>query len=413
MHRFPIANQGIVPSMANMKDVDVIIIGAGAAGLMCAITAGERGRSVLILDHASKPAEKIRISGGGRCNFTNLDVTAANYISQNSHFCKSALAGFSQWDFISWVSEAGISYHERDHGQLFCDHSAKDIIRMLLDKCNLHDVTIKMQTDIESVSREEGRFQVETSRGRFRSESLVVATGALSIPKMGATGLGHNIARDFGLNIVEMRPGLVPFTFSGKEKEQFAALAGISLPVSVSVADKKGLPSFSEAMLFTHRGISGPAMLQISSYWLPGDTLQVNLIPNLHLRDFIAEQVKQRPQAQLSTVLASCLPKRLVALLAEEFVMQQKIQNLSEKELGKLELYLQNWRIKPGSTEGYRTAEVTVGGVDTHDLDSKTMQAKSVDGLYFIGEVVDVTGHLGGYNFQWAWSSGYAAGKDV
>ncbi len=377
---------------------------------MCAIAAGKRGRSVLVLDKASKAAEKIRISGGGRCNFSNLYVSAENYLSDNKHFCKSALAGFNQWDFIDWVKEAGISYHERDHGQLFCDESARDIITMLLDKCDGYGVEICLNTDIEAIHKD-AFFSLETTAGEFAADSLVVATGALSIPKMGATGFGHKLAQQFGLNIVETRPGLVPFTFTGKEKEQFASLAGISLPANVSIAGRRGTPMFKEAMLFTHRGLSGPAMLQISSYWLPGETLQVNVIPDLNLPLFIREQLAQRPQAQLSTVLASVLPKRLVALLAEGFPMQQKIQSLSEKEIEKLENYLQTWQIKPGSTEGYRTAEVTVGGVDTRDLDSKTMQAKQVPGLYFIGEVVDVTGHLGGFNFQWAWSSGYCAGN--
>jgi len=395
-----------------MKKVDVVIIGAGAAGLMCAIEAGKRGRSVLVLDKANKPAEKVRISGGGRCNFTNLYVSAENYISKNKHFCKSALAGFNQWDFIDWVNEAGIAYHERDHGQLFCDGSANEIIKMLLDKCDGYGVEICLKTEVSSIIKE-NCFSVDTSSGLFESDSLVIATGALSIPKMGATGFGHKIAQQFGLNIVETRPGLVPFTFTGKEKEHFTSLAGIALPVSVSLDGRKGVPSFKEAMLFTHRGLSGPAILQTSSYWNPGDSLLINLIPDLNFPTLIAEQVEKRPQAQLSTVLASVLPKRLVTLLAESFPMQQKLQSLSEKDITKLETFLQTWHIKPSSTEGYRTAEVTVGGVDTNDLDSKTMQAKNVEGLYFIGEVVDVTGHLGGYNFQWAWSSGFAAGVEV
>ncbi len=398
--------------MGQMRKVDVIVVGAGAAGLMCAITAGQRGKSVLVLDKAAKPAEKIRISGGGRCNFTNLDVTAENYISNNRHFCKSALAGFNQWDFIDWVNEAGIPYHERDHGQLFCDNSAKDIIKMLLDKCDGYGVERCLNTDIEAIHKDDV-FTVATTAGMFESDSLVVATGALSIPKMGATGFGHKIATQFGLNIVETRPGLVPFTFTGKEKEQFEALSGISLPVVVSIAGNKRKEAFKEAMLFTHRGLSGPAILQISSYWQPGDSLQINLIPELKLQDFIREQVGQRPSAQLSTVLAACLPKRLVSLLAQSFPMQQKIQSLSRQDTEKLETFLQTWQLKPSSTEGYRTAEVTVGGVDTNDLDSKTMQAKKVEGLYFIGEVVDVTGHLGGFNFQWAWSSGFCAGNHL
>jgi len=395
-----------------MKKKDVVIIGAGAAGLMCAIVAAKRGKSVVVLDKSEKAAEKIRISGGGRCNFTNLYTSAENFLSENKHFCKSALAGFSQWDFIEWVNEAGIAYHEREHGQLFCDESAKAIINMLLDKCAGYGVEICLGTDVESIQKGEC-FSAATTAGVFEAESLVVATGALSIPKMGATGFGHKIAQQFGLNIVETRPGLVPFTFTGKEKEKFSALAGISLPVVVSLSDKKQIPSFKEAMLFTHRGLSGPAILQISSYWQPGDSLSINLIPDLNLGAFIQEQIQQRPSAQLSTVLAACLPKRLVILLAETFAMQQKIQTLNAADIKKIENYLQTWQIKPSSTEGYRTAEVTVGGVDTAELSSKTMQAKKVAGLYFIGEVVDVTGHLGGFNFQWAWSSGFAAGNVI
>jgi len=394
-----------------MKEVNVVVIGAGAAGLMCAIVAASRGKSVLVLDKSTKAGEKIRISGGGKCNFTNLDVTADNFISENKHFCKSALAGFNQWDFIDWVVQAGIDYHEREHGQLFCDKSAQDIIHMLLDKCNGYGVQIELGVEVQSIEKQED-FKLKTNIGDFICQSLVIATGALSIPKMGATGFGFKIAKQFGLNTVETRPGLVPFTFTGKDKDDFKALAGISLPVVVSLVDRKA-PSFKEAMLFTHRGLSGPAILQISSYWLPGDSIQINLIPNVDFQAWFAEQRQAYSQALLATVLSHMFPKRLVALLAKNFDMQKKVQSLSDKDIQQLEGFLQTWIIKPSSTEGYRTAEVTVGGVDTHDLDSKTMQAKHVAGLYFIGEVVDVTGHLGGFNFQWAWSSGYAAGKSV
>ncbi len=396
--------------MVQMKSVDIIIIGAGAAGLMCAITAASRGKSVLVLDKSKKVAEKIRISGGGKCNFTNLDVTADNFISENKHFCKSALAGFNQWDFIDWVVQAGIDYHEREHGQLFCDKSAQDVIKMLLDKCDGYGVQIEVGVEVEKVEKGEG-FQLETNIGSHECSSLVIATGALSIPKMGATGFGFQIARQFGLNVVETRPGLVPFTFTGKEKDALKELAGISLPVIVSLVENKVAPSFKEAMLFTHRGLSGPAILQISSYWLPGQSICINLIPDLDLIRFIEEQVKERPQALLSTVLSACLAKRLVSLLSQRVDMHKKVQSLSEKDVLDLKDFLEAWNIKPSSTEGYRTAEVTVGGVDTAELDSKTMQAKKVEGLYFIGEVVDVTGHLGGFNFQWAWSSGFAAGN--
>jgi len=410
-YKLSIAKYINVFKMVQMKSIDVIVIGAGAAGLMCAIIAAKRGKSVVVLDKAAKVAEKIRISGGGRCNFTNLDVTADNYISQNKHFCKSALAGFNQWDFINWVVQAGIDYHEREHGQLFCDKSAQDIIKMLLDKCDGYGVKIEVGVEVESIEKG-GSFALQTNVGDYQCESLVIATGALSIPKMGATGFGHKVAKQFGLSIVETRPGLVPFTFTGKDKDDFKALAGISLPVVFSLVGRKA-PSFKEAMLFTHRGLSGPAILQISSYWLPGDSIQVNLIPNIDLKGFMGEQKQAHPQALLATVLSHMFPKRLVGLLAKDFDMQKKVQSLSDKDIEQLESFLQSWTIKPSSTEGYRTAEATVGGVDTTDLDSKTMQAKNVDGLYFIGEVVDVTGHLGGFNFQWAWSSGFAAGNTV
>jgi len=392
-----------------MRKVDVIIIGAGAAGLMCAIQAGKRGRSVIVMDKSSKAAEKIRISGGGRCNFTNLYTSADNFLSQNKHFCKSALAGFTQWDFIDWVNEAGVGYHEREHGQLFCDGSAKEIIKMLLDQCDGYGVEIGLDTDVTSIQKGDC-FTIETSVGTFESESLVMASGGLSIPKIGATGFAFKVAQQFELDVIETRPGLVPFTFTGKEKEHLSALSGIALPVVVRLAGNKETPSFKEAMLFTHRGLSGPAILQISSYWHPGDSLEINLIPDLNLTEFMSEQVSQRPQAQLSTVLSAFFPKRLVVLLSQNYPMEQKIQSLSKKDIEKLETYLQTWSLKPSSTEGYRTAEVTVGGIDTKGLDSKNMQAKHVKGLYFIGEAVDVTGHLGGFNFQWAWSSGYASG---
>ncbi len=394
-----------------MKEANVVVIGAGAAGLMCAITAASRGKSVLVLDKSAKAAEKIRISGGGKCNFTNLDVSAENYLSQNKHFCKSVLAGFNQWDFIDWVVQAGIDYHEREHGQLFCDKSAQDIINMLLDKCHGYGVQIELGVEVQSIKKQEN-FTLETNIGGWTCQSLVIATGALSIPKMGATGFGFKVAKQFGLNVIETRPGLVPFTFTGKDKDDFKALAGISLPVVVSLVERKA-PSFKEAMLFTHRGLSGPAILQISSYWLPGDSIQVNLVPNVDLKGFMDEQKQTRPQALLATALSHMFPKRLVGLLAKDFDMHRKVQSLSDKDVEQLETFLQDWIIKPSSTEGYRTAEVTVGGVDTADLDSKTMQARNVQGLYFIGEVVDVTGHLGGFNFQWAWSSGFAAGNSV
>ncbi|MDQ7005335.1 MAG: NAD(P)/FAD-dependent oxidoreductase [Ghiorsea sp.] len=395
-----------------MKRYKVVVIGAGAAGLMCAITAAQHGQSVLVLDKSAKAAEKIRISGGGKCNFTNLDVTANNYISQNKHFCKSALAGFNPWDFIDWVAQAGIEYHEREHGQMFCNHSAQDIIQMLLDKCDSYGVNIELGVNVENISKDDDFF-LQTSIGDIQTKALVIATGALSIPKIGATNFGFNVGKQFGLNVVKTRPGLVPFTFTGKDKDDLKALAGIALPVLVSLHEKKDAPHFKEAMLFTHRGLSGPAILQISSYWLPGDSLSINLIPDWHVEDVVAQYKIEHPQALLSTLLSSYLPKRLVNLLGKHIDMQKKIKSLSDKDIKYFKDFLQSWVIKPSSTEGYRTAEVTVGGIDTADLDSKTMQAKHTEGLYFIGEVVDVTGHLGGFNFQWAWSSGFAAGIDI
>ncbi|MDQ6981941.1 MAG: NAD(P)/FAD-dependent oxidoreductase [Mariprofundus sp.] len=392
-----------------MQHYDTIIIGAGAAGLMCAGTAAGFGNSVLILDHADKVGKKILISGGGRCNFTNRLTTAANFISANPHFCKSALARFSANDFITWVQQSGIDYHERHHGQLFCDDSAQDILDMLLQPCRDFGVQILTHTDILSVEKK-NRFLLKIGHGSFDSESLVIATGGLSIPKMGATAFGLKIAEAFGLKIIKPVAGLVPFTFTGNEKEELKALAGISLDVSVSCQGQ----SFYEAMLFTHRGLSGPAMLQISSYWQPGDELDINLLPDVDITEFLELKCQQRPQAQLGTVLSELLPRRLVQLLMKKSaVTDKKLRQLGEKEMQQIATRLRHWQLKPNGTEGYRTAEVTVGGVDTDELSSKTMQCKQVNGLYFIGEVVDVTGHLGGFNFQWAWSSGYAAGMAI
>ncbi|MDQ6996212.1 MAG: NAD(P)/FAD-dependent oxidoreductase [Mariprofundus sp.] len=393
---------------SRMQHYDTIIIGAGAAGLMCAGTAAGFGKSVLVLDHAEKPGKKILISGGGRCNFTNRFTTAANFISANPHFCKSALARFSADDFIGWVKHSGIHFHERSHGQLFCDDSAREILDMLMQPCRDFGVCISTDTDIHSVLKKQ-HFQVQTSKGSFSSESLVIATGGLSIPKMGATPLGLKVAKSFALPIITPVAGLVPFTFTGKEQADLKALAGISLDVRVSCRGQ----SFAEAMLFTHRGLSGPAMLQISSYWQPGDELSINLLPAIDITAFLNQKRQQRPQACLSTVLSECLPKRLVQLLVKDYPGEIRLQQLNEKQSIQVAKLVSHWRLKPNGTEGYRTAEVTVGGVDTDALSSKTMMSREVPGLYFIGEVVDVTGHLGGHNFQWAWSSGYAAAMAI
>lgn len=395
-------------TVINTNTYDVIVLGAGAAGLMCAAEAGKRGRSVLIVDHAEKAGKKILISGGGRCNFTNLYASADDFLSQNPHFCKSALARFTQYDTLDMFEKQGIAWHEREHGQLFCDGSAKQVVDMLLEKCSEHAVMIQLHCQIDGIIQNKG-FDVHTNQGSMHCESLVVATGGLSIPKMGATGFGYQIASQFGLDIVETEAGLVPFRLTGKVHDALKALAGISLPVEASCAGQV----FREAMLFTHRGISGPAMLQISSYWQAGEAICINLLPDLHVRTWLQEQQGLRGKQYLRTVLADILPKRLVLHWCELYLPDKPLQNLSESDLDIIVAQLQSWQLKPAATEGYRTAEVTLGGVDTGCLSSKTMQARDVKGLYFIGEVVDVTGHLGGFNFQWAWASGYCAGQFV
>ena len=391
-----------------MGKYDVIVIGGGAAGLMCAGTAAQCGKSVLLLDHAEKVGKKILISGGGRSNFTNRFTTAANYLSQNPHFCKSALSRFSAADFITMVEEAGIAYHERSHGQLFCDESAKQIVELLMQPCREFGVKVQLNTTISSIQKD-ATFELQTDRGVFQADSLVIATGGLSIPKMGATPFGLKLAEQFGLKIVPPVAGLAPFTFTGKVKEALQELAGISLDVSVHCRGKV----FKEALLFTHRGLSGPSMLQISSYWKSGDELEIDLLPEQEVTSLLKLKKQSRPLAQLSTVLSELLPKRLVQLLTSGYIDDERMQQLSDRQIEHLANQLHHWRLKPNGTEGYRTAEVTVGGVDTNELSSKTMECKKIPGLYFIGEVVDVTGHLGGFNFQWAWSSGYTAGLAV
>jgi predicted Rossmann fold flavoprotein len=385
---------------------DVIIIGAGAAGLMCAIEAGKRGRSVLVLDHNKKIGEKIRISGGGRCNFTNVNVSPANFISQNPHFCKSALARYTQSDFIALVGEHHIPYHERNHGQLFCDGSAEQIIRMLLDECRLANVEIQTNCRVKAITRL-NNFTVVTDNSKLETSSLVIATGGLSIPKMGATNFGIKIAEQFGINIVSPKPGLVPLIFHSKDFEGFKDLSGISIDTEV----RCNKTSFRESMLFTHRGLSGPAILQISSYWNPGDSLSVNLLPHITILDVLKEN--HQSKKQLTTVLEQFFPVRFVKVWLEQRMDSKPMNYYSPSEVKELARQISDWQITPSGTEGYSKAEVTVGGVDTDELSSKTMETKKVPGLYFIGEVVDVTGWLGGYNFQWAWSSGWAAGQVV
>jgi len=393
-----------------MTKTDVIVIGASASGLMCAIEAAKRGRKVLVLDHANKPCKKILMSGGGRCNFTNLDVSADNFISHNPHFCKSALSRFTQWDFIAMVQAYEIPYHEREHGQLFCDDSAKDIRDMLLAECRNLGVSIRLEATMQSITKDKvAIFNIETSKGEFECSSVVIATGGLSIPKMGATPFGYKVAEQFGLKVWPPTAGLVPFTLHDKDKECFAPLSGIAVECIASV----NKISFRENVLFTHRGLSGPAMLQISSYWQAGAILHINLLPDLDLEDELVSLQQQVSKQQLKAVLSKYLPKRLVTTILAKEILEQTLATLSAKQCKKIAQSIHDWCIQPNGTEGYRTAEVTVGGVDTNELSSKTMECKLVKGLYFTGEVVDVTGWLGGYNFQWAWASGWCAGQYV
>ena len=393
-----------------MTKPEVIIIGASASGLMCAIEAAKRGRKVLVLDHANKAGKKILMSGGGLCNFTNYDVTADNYISQNPHFCKSALSRFTQWDFIAMVEKHKIPYHERSHGELFCDDSAKDILNMLLSESEQLGVHIKLNTQIETIKKiAEKNFQIKTSKEKLNCESLVVACGGLSIPKMCASPLGYKIAEQFDLNIIPTSAGLVPFTLQPEDKERFSTLSGIAIDSLVSCNNQ----SFRENILFTHRGLSGPAILQISSYWKPGNAVFINLLPDVDLVEILNASREKQPQRQLNTELIKYLPKRLISVFIDNQLLSKTLQTLSQKEIEAVANTLQQWQIKPNGTEGYRTAEVTIGGIDCNEVSSKTMESKKVMGLYFIGEVLDVTGWLGGYNFQWAWSSGWCAGQYV
>ncbi|PDT21474.1 aminoacetone oxidase family FAD-binding enzyme [Rhizobium hidalgonense] len=386
---------------------DVIVIGAGAAGMMAAIRAGKRGRSVVVLDHAKSPGEKIRISGGGRCNFTNIHAGPKNFLSANPHFCKSALARFTPADFIAMVDRHGIAWHEKTLGQLFCDDSAKDVIRMLLTEMRGAGAQLYLGTEISGVEKVEAGFRVSTGEGAFEASSLIIATGGKSIPKMGATGFAYRLAEQFGLPVLETRPGLVPLTLDPGLLEAVAPLAGISAPAEI----RHGRTAFREALLFTHRGLSGPAILQISSYWREGDEIVLSIEPDIdiaaHLKAAKQRNGRQSPQ----TALGDILPKRLAQFLVEREKIAGNMADLADRVLLRLAAAAQTFAVKPSGSEGYRTAEVTLGGIDTAALDSRSMEAKAVPGLYFIGECVDVTGWLGGYNFQWAWASGFAAGE--
>jgi predicted Rossmann fold flavoprotein len=388
---------------------DVIMLGAGAAGLMCAAVAGRRGHQVLLLEQARNPGEKIRISGGGRCNFTNLHTSPANFLSDNPRFCHSALSGYTQRDFIALVESYGIAWHEKTRGQLFCDGSSRQIIDMLLEECRKARAQLRLAARISAVSKGENGFVVLSDQGEFRARSLVVATGGPSIPKMGSSGFGYKIAEQFGLKVVAPRPALVPLTFDPALLATFGDLSGVSVDAVVAC----GKTFFDEALLFTHRGLSGPAILQISSYWREGHDIVINLAPAADVLAALKKLRGDHPRQEMATALTDLLPKRLARTIADTVGGPERIADFPDRQLANVAAAVKQWRVKPNGTEGYRTAEVTLGGVDTSGLSSKTFESRSVPGLYFIGEVVDVTGHLGGFNFQWAWSSGYAAGRHV
>ena len=390
-------------------DFDAIIIGGGAAGLMCAIEAGHRGRRVLVLERAERCGKKILMSGGGRCNFTNLHVEPERYVGSNPHFHKSALARYTQWDFIARVEAHGIAYHEKELGQLFCDGSSKQIVAMLLEECAHAGVRIEVNAEATRVERGTDGFNLTTTLGPLTCRALVIASGGLSIPKMGATGFGYRVARELGHRVRPTRAGLVPFTLADPDLERYRDLKGVALPATASCNGQ----AFTAGLLFTHRGISGPAILQASSYWREEEPVTLDLLPGVDAADWLLRRKRERGSAELQNVLAEALPRRLAQRLCERACPSRPLRHLRDRALGDLGGHLNAWRLWPNGTEGYRTAEVTLGGVDTAELDSSTMASKRVADLYFIGEVVDVTGHLGGFNFQWAWASGHAAGQVV
>ncbi len=385
---------------------DGVIVGGGAAGLMCALVAGQRGRRVLVIEHANRVGKKILMSGGGRCNFTNTGTTPAQFLSSNPHFCKSALARFTPTDFIAMVERHGIGYHEKELGQLFCDDSSKQIVRMLLDECAEAGVRVETSCSIEQVARRDDGFSLRTTLGTIDASVLVIASGGLSIPSMGASGFGYAIARQFGHGVLPTRAGLVPLTLSGTHSDNLKDLSGVALPVEASCNGQH----FRNAMLITHRGVSGPAILQISSFWQPGDDLRIDLLPEIDAMERLQAERTARPAAELKSVLSDLLPRRLAQRLCELWLPSRPMRQFRDAELLEIAAQLGNWPLVASGTEGYRTAEVTLGGVDTSELSSATMESRRVPGLYFIGECVDVSGWLGGYNFQWAWASGHAAG---
>ncbi len=393
----------------SVAEFDVVVLGGGAAGLMAAFTAGQRGKRVVVLEVSNKLGKKILMSGGGRCNFTNLEIEPTHFICQNPHFVKSALAQYSQWDFIAMVAKHGVGYHEEEHGQLFCDHTSKDILKILIDECVAVDVDLRLNCEVRQVSHEED-YLISTNQGAFKADSLIVATGGLSIPSLGgATGLGYRLAEQFGLSLCETRAALVPMTLSGKWQEVSDALSGVALPVAVSVPNK----GFVENMLFTHRGLSGPAILQLSNYWNAGESISIDLLPGDDAAELFLLKKQTNPNSMLTGILTNLLPKSLVIQLQARWWPEYASSTLHEMkndELQRLGRLFNAWTIKPSGTEGYRTAEVTIGGVEVDQISSKTMAVIGQPNLFFVGEVLDVTGHLGGFNFQWAWSSGYVAG---
>lgn len=391
-----------------MEKIDVIIIGAGAAGLMCAIEAGKRGRKVIVLDHANKAGKKILMSGGGRCNFTNYHINPADFISHNPSFCKSALSRYTQWDFIGLVKRHHIPFHEKTLGQLFCDNKSKDVLDMLLSECEQAGAVIHLDAKIENIKkRGDNHFEIKSSRDHFLGQSVVIASGGLSIPTMGASPFGYQVAEQFGIKVWPTRAGLVPFTLHAAEKEKFAVLTGIAVDSLVSNKRK----NFRENILFTHRGLSGPAILQISSYWESGEEVVIDMLPERDVFELLKSARQQHPQKQLKSIMSEYLPKRVVETFLKAEIAEKKLVSISNRNFEQAAKQINAWSVKPNGTEGYRTAEVTIGGIDCDAISSKTMEANDVSGLYFIGEALDVTGWLGGFNFQWAWSSGWAAGQ--
>ena len=391
----------------------VIIIGAGAAGLMCAISAAELGKDVIVLDHANKAGKKILISGGGRCNFTNMYTESSNYLSNNPHFCKSALKRYTQWDFIAEMDKAQLPWHEKKLGQLFSDNGSQAVLDVLLNRLEELKVPVQLNCTINSIQKTEQGFDLETAQGNKTCSSLVIATGAMSFPTMGATDFGHKIAKQFDLDLTHTAPGLVPFTFDAKEKQRFDGLSGVSMDTNIECTDNKKAPSFRENILFTHKGLSGPAVLQISSYWTPGQSIKVCCLPDLDLFEELKNQQQSHPNKHLHSILKQHFPERVMNAFCKDVEIQKPLQQYKHNDLQNIADLFQNWEFIPSGTEGYKKAEVTLGGVNTDEISSKTFEAKKVSGLYFIGEVLDVTGHLGGFNFQWAWASGYCCGQAV